>query len=145
MAEKNVSEDVETPETEVVEESTVTEQDKTEKTFKQADMDRVVQTRVNQEKNKFKTERDQWAAEKATYEEQISGYEKIVQGLVDAKKKDLPPAYAKIIEKLPLFEQLDFLNDSNNSIVEKKPIPKTPNGGDDSNTPKSTNKIKKFL
>lgn len=105
----------------VVEESeTVTEQEnKTAKTFSQTEVNRIVQSRVK----KLQSESE---SEIASKDEQISKYEEVIQKILDAQMKGLDAPTQKLLKKLSVLEQLEFLGDETNFETSKKKIPTTP-------------------
>jgi len=125
-------EDVEETEEESTAENAGKKTTKDSKLFTQADMDRVVKDRLAREKKENSKLSESWESEKAELTSQIESYEKIVKGIVDAKKSDIPENFRKLFDKLSIQEQFDWLNDPANKLADKKTIPTTPNASDSS-------------
>jgi hypothetical protein len=101
-----------------------------QKTFTQADLDRVVKERLNREKKETQKLSESWETEKNELTTQLESYEKIIKSIIDAKKSDIPENFRKLLNKLSINEQFDWLNDPANKMADKKPIPITPNGSE---------------
>ena len=62
-------------------------------------------------------------------EESISKYKELFEKDLDTRKKELPKSVKNLLEKLDPFEQLEWLNNPENTKgMERKKIPETPNG-----------------
>jgi hypothetical protein len=109
---------VDTESTEAEEIETVEDQDKTEKHFSQADVNRVVQGRLKKVKVEFETEIE-------GYKEQLTEYENLLKGMVEELKKDLPDEYKEILNDSTVLRQYQILSKKQNQ-VSKKTIPVTP-------------------
>jgi hypothetical protein len=145
MEKKVESEVVEDPETEVVvDESTGDDQTKKiEKTFKQADVSRIVADEVRKEKNKFKAEKESWEAERTSYEEKFTEYENLLKGMVEEMKKDLPDEYKEILNDSSVLRQYQILSKKQNQ-VSKKTIPATPKPNSDGEKNVNSKPINQF-
>jgi hypothetical protein len=121
-------------------------EDKTNKTFNQEELNKIVQSRVQSEKAKAKELADNFDAEKKTLEDQLKGYETIIKTIVDGLKKDVPEQYKPLFDKLSLGEQYEFLNNPKNKTVEdRKAIPLTPKPADGNKTTDAPKKVNKWL
>ena len=99
-----------------------------EKLFKQADVDRILQERLNREKQTHKTEKDSWESEKTTYKTSLEKYEEKLKALIAPTiLNDVPEEFRELIEKLPLLEQVEWISKhaGNDKQSNKKFIPRT--------------------
>lgn len=107
------------------EEGTVEEQVKTDKTFTQKDVDTAIANRLSREKLASKKIKEDAENLVTDMNERISSYEEILKGVIEKEKAGVPEQYKKLLEKLPLLEQFEFLSDPKNK-VEKVTVPITP-------------------
>jgi len=117
------------------ENTTATEQDKTEKVFKQADVDRIVKERLDREKASSKKIKEDADSMVKDSEEKITAYEEVIKGVVEGKKSNIPETYRPLLDGLSLIEQYKFLTDEKN-IVKREKVPETPKS--DGNTESKT-------
>jgi len=121
------------------ENATGTEQDKTEKVFKQADVDRIIKERLEREKVSSKKIKEDADLMVKDYEAKLETYEDVLKSFVEKEKNTIPENFRGLLAKLSLIEQYQFLTDPKN-LVEKQKIPETPKGvkQDSENTKKLT-------
>lgn len=131
-----------TSEDQIVEDKDTGENQEKNKTFTQKDVDRIVKERLDRERASTKKTKEDFEAEKTNLENIVKGYEEVLKTMVDEQLKDIPEPYRKIVQKLSILEQLEFLKDPNNK-VSKKVVPVTPKGTD--NKEIQPQKKKKFL
>ena len=112
-------ETVETPETKLT----------PEKVFKQEEVDTLIKNRIRREKETTKKLLDQMTQESETqmteYKSQITSYEKVFSPMVENMMKGQSDAVKRLLSKLPLLEQFEFLSDPDNQVA-KRNIPTTP-------------------
>ena len=100
-----------------------------EKLFKQADVDRILQERLNREKQTHKTDKDSWESEKTTYKTSLEKYEEKLKALIAPTiLNDVPEEFRELIEKLPLLEQVEWISkhaSGDGKQSNKKFIPRT--------------------
>ena len=97
-----------------------------EKLFTQAELDNVVKTRLAREKSGSGRTSDAQTALLKTANDQIDQYEKVLKKQVEAQLTSVPDSVKKILGKLTISEQLDWLADPENSINKRTQTPKTP-------------------
>lgn len=122
-----------------IEVETVTTQDKKEKQFSQDEVNKLLAKERREHKAKLDTlqsEYDTYKADKEAKEAELTEKNK---AKVEALKKDLPEQVVKLLDKLSIQEQLEYLEDPENKIViEKKTIPETPKGRERDSKPQMT-------
>lgn len=126
-------------ETEVEETETVQEQDKTQKGFDQAQVNRIVQSRLK----KVKAEYDNQLSDLQT---QLESYESVISKMIEKQIGVLDAPTQKLLKKLSVVEQLEFLGDSSNfeEVASKKVMPKTPASNNNVQEKKDTKPATKF-
>lgn len=97
-----------------------------EKLFTQAELDVVVKTRLARAKVGSGITSKAYDAQLKTANDQIDQYEKVLKKQVDAQLTNVPDSVKKILGKLTISEQLDWLADPENSINKRISTPKTP-------------------
>lgn len=125
-----------------LEEPTGTGQEKTEKTFSQEEVQKLIQERVRREKSSFDKEKGEFSQREADYLDQIKKYEDTLQKMISSQMESLPESVKKLLSKLSVFEQLEWLSDSSN-LIQKKNIPSTPKENPDNKEikPRKINQI----
>lgn len=108
------------------EEGTVTEQVKTEKTFTQEEVNKVVAERLKREKEQAKKQVEDVSSEKLQLEEIIKGYEERFEKLLAPQLADIPDEFKPLVDKLTVLEKLEWLASRNTSKTDKKGVPVTP-------------------
>lgn len=111
--------DVETPEGETVE-----TQGK-EKKFTQDDLNKLIAKEKRTWEKRYETLQNEFTIFKGEIETERTKQEEKLKTQVDELKKGVPPQLLKLLEKLSVQEQYEYLTDSENKI-EKKRIPATP-------------------
>ena len=107
------------------ENSTVKEQVKTEKTFTQIELDRILNDRLAREKANTKKIKEDSDALLAGNDEKIAKYEEVLTKILEKEKAGIPEQYKKLLDKLSIQEQFEFLNDPKNK-TERVSVPETP-------------------
>ena len=97
-----------------------------EKLFTQAELDETIKTRLAREKSGSGRTSDAQDALLKTANDQIDQYEKVLKKQVEAQLTNVPDSVKKILGKLTISEQLDWLADPENSINKRTQTPKTP-------------------
>jgi uncharacterized protein (UPF0216 family) len=121
-----MSEETDELEVETTEENpTVTEQDKTEKRFSQEELNKLVTQRVKREKDTARKLKEDFETQLSEQAALVTEYETVLKKMIESQSKDLPENYKKLLSKLTVLEQLEFLADETNK-VSKKVIPSTP-------------------
>lgn len=125
MADKTETEQVETTE----QESTATKQDKTEKTFTQAELNDHVRNRLARAEEGYKKERETWETERTDLQKQVTD----LQGTVEKSVFNLligrmSPMEQKMFSKMSFSEKLAFIQDTENvaDLNTKIRTPETP-------------------
>ena len=109
---------------------------KTEKTFTQADIDKAVRERLAREKTTQKAMSEGWTAKETEYQSQLAAYETIIKATVETRMANVPEPVKKLLSKLSILEQWEYLTDESNFQTDNRPhIPSTPQGGGKVNTP----------
>jgi hypothetical protein len=134
-----MAEKTENTETDVTEETTSTEEVvKTDKKFNQTEVNALIQNRVKREKDALIGLKTEWETEKTELTQQIEKYEAIISKTVEEKMALLDAPTQKLLKKLSVLEQLEFLgDDANFAETPKKKIPTTPQKSDSSNDKKA--------
>ena len=97
-----------------------------EKMFSQKEVDQIVQTRLAKEKLTLKRERETFDAEKAGITSSLELYESKLKELIAPQLETIPDEYKELVEKLPLLEQVEWLNKKSKSVsTDKRFIGKT--------------------
>lgn len=99
-----------------------------EKVFTQKEVDKIVQDRLNREKLTHKNEKDTIESEKTSLKETSDKYEAKLKELLAPELEGIDESYKELVEKLPLLEQVEFinkLNSKNKTNPDKKFINKT--------------------
>lgn len=96
------------------------------RTFTQDDVDELIKTRLAREKSTGDRKYTSLETELKTATETIERYEEILIKQVDSQTAEIPDSVKKILGKLPVAEQLDWLADPENSINKRTSMPKTP-------------------
>jgi hypothetical protein len=125
-------------ETTELEEETVTTQDKKEKLLSQEEVNKLIAKERREWKSKLdtlQTDYDSFRGEVEAKEAKLQDKNKIQ---VETLKKDLPEQVIKLLDKLTIEEQLEYLEDESNKLQEKKRIPPTPEGKDKDSKPVKT-------
>ncbi len=111
--------------TEQLEETSEAESVKTEKKFSEKDVQRLITERVSREKASSKRLQEEFESKESEYKTQLESYESVLKKMLEAQVNDLPESVKKLLGKLTVLEQLEWLSDENNHI-EKRAIPSTP-------------------
>lgn len=106
-------------------EETVTEQVKTEKTFTQEDVDKIVKGRIAREKDITSRARTEFDEYKVSTEAIIKEYEESIQKEIVTLSESQPDNIKDILGKLEPRDQLAWLTDPKNQIKNRK-SPETP-------------------
>lgn len=106
-------------------EETVTEQVKTDKTFTQEDVDKIVKGRLAREKGLTSKARDEFDEYKISTEAIIKEYEESIQKEIENLSEHQPENIKDILGKLEPRDQLTWLTDPKNQIKNRK-SPGTP-------------------
>ena len=131
--------EVENENLESVEETVETqEKQKSSKTFNQEEVNALVANRVKRERESANKQKQEFETLETEYKEQLGKYEEVLKKMVDVQAKDLPENYKKLLSKLSVLEQLEFLADEENK-VSKKTIPSTPKQTEEDSKPKRKN------
>jgi hypothetical protein len=96
------------------------------KTFTQAELDEIVESRLARERSSQGRKLDNVESALKAAEKRIEHYEKILSKQVESQTKDLPDSVKKLLAKLSVQEQLEWLADPSNSITQRSSSPKTP-------------------
>jgi len=119
------------------ENNTVTEQEKSEKSFSQKEVDRLIQNRLKREKDSFSQKESEWTEKESSYTAQLESFEKAIVTLLESQKDGLTEGERKLLAKLPVLEQIEYLADAKK---EKAKMPKLP----ESAAPKTDSKPSKM-
>lgn len=112
--------------TEVEEEETVETQDKKEKLLSQAEVNKLLAKERRDAKAKLEAAQEEFNSGKSNYEATIEKYEALLKKGVEDQLKAVPAPVKALLEKLSLEEQMEWLANPDNLVVEKKKIPLTP-------------------
>lgn len=123
MTDENTT-NVETTQTETVEAQAQ------EKKFSQDEVNKLIAKEKRSWEKKFESIQNEFNTFKGEIEQEQTKREEKVKTQVGEMKKDLPPQIMKLLDKLTIQEQFDYLNDPENKI-EKKTIPSTPKEKED--------------
>jgi hypothetical protein len=117
---------------------------KEEKLFNQKEVDNLIQTRVKREKDSVTTLQKNWEAEKTSYEDKINKYDESLNKILEVQKENLnlDPSLKELLEKLSVFDQLEYLAKLK---PKTKDIPSTPAFQDKTNDSQSKKKLNNFL
>jgi len=94
------------------ENNTVTEQEKSEKSFSQKEVDRLIQNRLKREKDSFSQKESEWTEKESSYTAQLESFEKAIVTLLESQKDGLTEGERKLLAKLPVLEQIEYLADA---------------------------------
>lgn len=99
-----------------------------EKKFTQAELDKIVKERLEREKNSFKAQKDSYETDKSNLQASIDSYESKLKELIQPSLENIPEEYKELVEKLPLLEQVAFINklSGKDTKESKRFIPRTP-------------------
>jgi hypothetical protein len=101
-----------------VEEKPVEEAEKKpEKTYTQAEVDRLIKL----QKDKIKPLSDKIEELEKGKDETLTAYEARITAMVDSMSKEIHPSILKLLKKLTPLEQLDYLSDPENNVAFEKP------------------------
>lgn len=106
-------------------EETVTEPDKTETTFTQGDVDKIIKERLARAKEQTNRVQTAFDSYKENTEAILEEHKANAQTQVEALSVNVPENVKSILGKLTVFEQLKWLSDPKNQI-ENRGSPKTP-------------------
>jgi hypothetical protein len=127
---ENVPEDGSEESENLEEKGTGTHQDKSERTFSQAEVDRLIQNRLRKEKNANQATIDALTADTTFYEEQFAK-------VIEAQTADWDEGMRELFNALPVRERLEKLSNEEfmGKVRRKNVPPKTPSGGEDGKKP----------
>ena len=112
---------------EIEETTTVQEQVKTEdKKFSQKELDLMIQSRIKREKESFNSAKSSWDSEKQEYDSKLSKYEEHLQSMINLQANSLTEGERKLLAKLPVLDQIEYLADLGKEEKVKTKIPQTP-------------------
>lgn len=114
----------ETKDVETTEGETVETQEK-EKKFTQDEVNKLMAKEKRAWEKRYETLQTEFTTFKGEIETERTKQEEKLKTQVDELKKGMPPQILKLLEKLSVQEQYEYLTDSENKI-EKKRIPETP-------------------
>lgn len=100
---------------------------KTDKKYSEAEVQKMIQERIKREKENSRKQNEDFTQRETEYKTTIENYETYLNKLLETQKGDLPESVIKLLEKLSVMEQLEWLADEANHI-EKRNIPSTPKG-----------------
>jgi hypothetical protein len=125
------------PETEQeAEKNTTAEVVKTDKTYSEEQVQKLVQDRLTREKAVSKRQAEEFTVKESEYKAQLESYEKVMKGFIEEKVKEQSEPVKKLLAKLSLIEQWEFLSDPQNKI-DKKQLPSTPkSSGEEESKPR---------
>jgi hypothetical protein len=129
-----MTEEITVPDTEVPVTPTA-EVVKTEKTYTDADVQRLISERVNREKLSFKHQTEEFTQRETGYKETIESYEKIINKSIEAQLADFPEPVKKLLAKLSIVDKLEFLSDPTNKVEKPREFPKKPDDGKEESSP----------
>lgn len=133
-----MTEDIVVPEVETTEETPTAEVVKTEKTFTESDVQRVVKERVAREKGVATKVQKEFDEYKTSAEEEIKSLKDTVLSLIKKDLESIPEETKALLEKLDLKDQVEWL--SKHTAEVKKTLPKLPQAAGDKPENKSPRK-----
>lgn len=119
-------------ELEASDDGTVTKQEKSEKTFTQTELDRIVKARLDREKASSQKQIDTLTAELTELRGDITLYEEQLGAVLDVQTSDWDGAFKELFKALPIKEQLAKLKDADfmGKVNRKNVMPITPKPND---------------
>jgi len=114
---------------------TETPQSKTEeKKFTQTELNALIAKEKRDAQKKYETLSNDFASYKTDIETKQKAEEAKLKGKVENLRKGVDPSIIKLLDKLTLAEQVEYLEDPENQI-DKVKIPETPKGKGDIHKP----------
>jgi len=99
-----------------------------EKTLTQSEVNKILADERRKHEAQYKALKGEYDTFKADIEAREKAANDAAAAQVEALRKDLPEAIAKLLDKLTPIEQLEWLRDPENQIAPKKQIPELPEG-----------------
>jgi hypothetical protein len=103
---------------------TETQQDKDEKKFTQADVNKFVADEKKKWQKKYEDKEKEFTDYKTEVESERSKSEEKLKGKVEEARKGYPESVVKLLEKQSYAEQLEWIEQ--NPLEEKNNLPRTP-------------------
>ena len=109
---------------------TAIEQDKTEPTLKQSEVNALMAKERKQYEAKLKATQDEYATYKKSIEDKAAEAEAAAKEKVERLREGLPENLTALLDKLTATDQLEWLSDPTNTITKQtiKPLPKAREG-----------------
>ena len=109
---------------------TATEQDKTEPTLKQSEVNALMAKERKQYEAKLKATQDEYATYKKSIEDKAAEAEAAAKEKVEKLREGLPENLTALLDKLTATDQLEWLSDPANTITKQtiKPLPEAREG-----------------
>lgn len=96
----------------------------TEKKFSQADVDKILKTRLSKSKYDAKLLTEQHSEEIKGLESQIEEQAKIIEGFLESDMQGFDSSVLELLEKLPTLEKVKWVQEHKNIV--RKSMPQTP-------------------
>lgn len=114
-----------------------------EKLFSQKELDTHIQSRVKREKDALTTAQKTWDEEKAAILKEKESLENSLKTFITSAMDGLTDGEKKLLGKLPVMEQIEYLNEITKTTGKKTPV--TPKVQNNLNTNDNKPKFKNFL